>query len=158
MSAALERNLALVAALEFNAGVQALVDPPGVYSLVPKSNPGSRYIIVGTTNESNVETFNRVGAMGSEEIHIYTPINDGKIGGLRVYKAIHAALNRKKLPMDGHRMIMGRVEYILDLIDEDGQSVHTMARYTALSMPEAPAAAASTESSGDFTVQPIFGL
>jgi hypothetical protein len=132
VSAAYPLTVALEAALSGHQGVAGVVGLEGVHSLKAGAHASLPYILLGSSAEGDSSVFGRKGFENEEELHLYTPIETQKEGALQLYAQVHDALDRKLLPLAGHDMVYGTLELVIVLEDEDGEAVHTFARYITL--------------------------
>ena len=123
---------ALYTALTGDTGLMALLAHPtgfaGVYARLAKAGAPLDYIVLGSSQETDNDTFGRPGKVGTEILHLWsTDIAKAKA----IYAACERLLNRPRLTLAGHTMVRGRLEYLTDQTDPDGSAVQVVARYRA---------------------------
>ena len=137
-------TVALVAAIEADAPLMALLVADGVYTgEAPadtplddgQSPPVKRgYVIVGSTAEQPAGSqFGREGHAGTVYLHIWgrTRADTGAI-----YTELARVLDGPLLQVDGHTMVEGALEKLLDKRDPppDDAATQAVLRYTARTM------------------------
>lgn len=105
-----------------------------VYSLgtVPKDPPTS-YVELGESAERSAGVFMQGGNTSEETLTLVTERRAGKMGSGLALAALVDALDGRRLTIDGHRMLSGRVELVTVFADPDTAHMRTVCRYTVVS-------------------------
>jgi hypothetical protein len=129
---------AIVSAVEASASLQALLAPPGIYSLEPSEGTPYPYITFGLTTETDDDMFNADGTLASVQLDVWTllesPLDDGSFEvssrlAEQIYGELRQLLHKRPLAVAGFRMVMGTITLVATLLDPDGEHVHAIVRY-----------------------------
>lgn len=121
MSAALELQKAIFAALHGNSALIAALGGPRVYDLAPATVPFP-YITFGRASIYDWSTATERGAEQLVTLHVWSKAK-GKREVLELMDLIRARLDDAALTLDGHRLVNLRMDFQEARFDED-LSVH----------------------------------
>lgn len=127
MAASEKVDIALVAAVEGDAPLRALLAGDMIYSgEIPEGSPLD-YVQIPTGAEDAVgHAFGVDGSEGETELHIWTK-DTSRMSVLVIYGHLRRLLRR--LPLDGHRMLAGRCDLVATMLDPDRAAMHGVVRY-----------------------------
>jgi hypothetical protein len=118
-------------------GVATLVKGASrIYAGAAPQNTTPPFIILGNSTEVDQSVFNKPGANSTVTIDIYTPGGRDKESCLAVYRAMMRKLHYQKLPMPSglHTMIVGTLDLIFCIPDQDGTAMHAACIYRVQSL------------------------
>lgn len=124
---------ALYATLTANAGVTSALGGARVYDDVP-SRTEFPYITFGQSTARDWSTGTEPGREHTITLHVWSRAR-GRKEADDVMAAAEAALHDAALTLDGHRLINLRHEFSDARRDPDGETVHGIARYRAVTEP-----------------------
>lgn len=124
---------ALYATLTANAGVTAALGGARVYDDVP-SRTTFPYITFGQSTARDWSTGTEPGREHTITLHVWSRAR-GRKEADDVMAAAEAALHDAALTLDGHRLINLRHEFSDARREPDGETVHGIARYRAVTEP-----------------------
>lgn len=124
---------ALYATLTANAGVTSALGGPRVYDDVP-SRTEFPYITFGQSTARDWSTGTEPGREHTITLHVWSRAR-GRKEADDVMAAAEAALHDAALTLDGHRLINLRHEFSDARREPDGETVHGIARYRAVTEP-----------------------
>ena len=119
-------TVAHVGALVDTQAVTDLIGEHGVYAdEVPADTP-LPYITLGSSSETPRPMFSRSGAENTDELHIWA---DTRREVQQIFGVVAPVLQGAQLTVEGHQMIVSRIELVATMRDPTGIS-HGVARYT----------------------------
>lgn len=127
MSAAWPLQVAMVEALEADAGLAAL--GATVHDLDPPEGTPLPYVVVGTSGEASRGTFHRRGFAAADQLHVYHA-GPGRGGALAIYDRIRDVLSGELAPV-GYRVLTRRVALLL-VMQEPAGVVHAVVAFEPL--------------------------
>ncbi|MEO1695326.1 MAG: DUF3168 domain-containing protein [Pseudomonadota bacterium] len=114
-------------------GVTSLLGGAHIYDHVPR-NTGFPYVTFGQTTERDWSTG---GAEGNEHIvtlHVWSQA-PGRRQVHRIIAAIRSQLHEADLPLSGYRLINLRHEFTETRREADGETLHGLIRFRAVTEP-----------------------
>lgn len=101
-------------------------------------NTAPPFVVIGSPSENEQSTFNRPGSSAAIFIDAYTPGGRDRETNLALYRAIKRRLHYKKLTLPSalHVMILGTVELLFSIPDEDGESMHASMVYRVIAVEQ----------------------
>lgn len=137
MSAIGALQIAIDTIISGDAQLGAILKGNKVYSLVAPLGSERPFVTLGGSRESALPLFRRSAPAknGEEDIHIFSGRND-KLEIIKIYQHLDRLLNYAELPLEGHRMVRGRLT-LVDIIGDDGGGSHGILRYEVLTQRNA---------------------
>jgi len=136
-AAAWSLQQSIFAALTADAALTALLDGTRIYDDVPQGTQPP-YLTLGQSTERDWSTGGDPDTeAGSEHIltlHVWSSAR-GKKQAHDIIGAIRAALHDQPLTLTGHRLVNLRHEFSETRRDPDGETIHGLARFRAVTEP-----------------------
>lgn len=133
-SASFALQAAIFAALSADSGLAALAGtPPRLYDDVPP-RPSYPYVTLGQSSERDWSADSDPGAEHVLTLHVWSKAA-GRKEALAIAAAIHSVLQDAPLSLAGHRLINLRHEISEARRDPDGETIHGLVRFRAVTEP-----------------------
>ncbi len=125
---------ALYAALTSDTGLTTLLGGAKVYDLAPRSAK-LPYITIGMTQERDWSTSSEEGGEHTITLHIWTE-NQGRKQTAQIMATVQEALKTTTLSLADHHLINLTYEFSEIRRDPDGEVLHGLIRYRAITEPK----------------------
>ncbi|HWB46503.1 MAG TPA: DUF3168 domain-containing protein [Hyphomicrobiaceae bacterium] len=132
-SAALSLQQAIFASLTADAALTALLGGPRIYDGAPQGS-AFPYLTFGQSTARDWSTATDDGKEHIFTIHVWSRTR-GTSEAQAIMDAVRAALHDQPLTLDGHRLVNLRAEFSDSRRDPDGQTMHGMVRFRAVTEP-----------------------
>jgi hypothetical protein len=133
MSASWSLQKAIFDALSADAALTALLEPGRIYDDVPQGSP-LPYISLGQATAQDWSTGSEEGTEHLLTVHVWSGAR-GKKQAHEILGAIRAALHDRPLTLAGHRLVNLRHEHSEVRRAPDGETIHGLARFRAVTEP-----------------------
>jgi hypothetical protein len=133
MSAAWSLQQSVFAALSADAALTALLGPGRIFDDVPQGT-ALPYVALGRTTAQDWSTGSEDGTEHLFTVHVWSSAR-GKKQAHEVLGAVRAALHEQPLAVAGHSLINLRHEHSEVRRDPDGETIHGLARFRAVTEP-----------------------
>lgn len=132
-SAAYELQKALYAALTSNAPLTGMLGGAKIYDDVPRG-ASLPYITFGQSTLRDWSTGTEPGYEHLITLHVWSRVN-GEREAHQIMSAIRDCLHDVALTVAAHRLVNLRFEFSDMLRDSDGETIHGIVRYRAVTEP-----------------------
>jgi Protein of unknown function (DUF3168) len=133
MSPAWSLQQSIFAALVADAALTALLGTGRIFDDVPQGSP-LPYVTFGQAAQRDWSTAGEDGTEHLITLHVWSAAG-GKKQAHEILSALHAALHDRPLSLAGHHLVNLRHEHSEIRRDPDGQTVHGLARFRAVTEP-----------------------
>lgn len=133
MSANFELQKSIFETLAGNAAVVSLLGGPHIHEQAPR-DARFPYITFGQTSVRDWSTGTESGLEHIVTLHVWSR-SGGKKQVEEIIAAMNAALGEAVLSLNGHALINLRFEFADARRDPDGETLHGIVRYRAVSEP-----------------------
>lgn len=125
-------EVALVAALEADAPLTAILAGDQIYSGTAPEGSAFPYLTLGESTEGEFNKFMRRGNDTTCTLHIWSQVG-GKQQVLTIWGHLERILNRKKLTLTAPgEQLFGTAQLVTVVSDPDGITTHGVVRYRSL--------------------------
>jgi hypothetical protein len=132
-SASWSLQQSVFAALTADAALTALIGAGRIHDDVPQGT-GLPYLTLGHTTERDWSTGSDSGIEHVLTLHVWSGAK-GKKEAHEILGAVRTALHDQPLTLTGHRLVNLRHEFSEARRDPDGETVHGLARFRAVTEP-----------------------
>lgn len=135
-------QVAIVAAIEADSGLRALLAGDMIYNIQPPQGTPFPYLTLGFAQEVDDNLFGRPGTLAGQIIDGWTrktTVTDGlsqELGGKQladIYSRVRYVLHQQPLSVDGFAVVLGNVSLLSTMEDPDGLTLHASMRYDVTS-------------------------
>jgi hypothetical protein len=133
MSPSWSLQQSVFAALSADAALTALLGPGRIFDDVPQGT-ALPYVALGRTTAQDWSTGSEDGTEHLFTVHVWSGAT-GKKQAHEILGAVRAALHEQPLAVAGHSLINLRHEHSEVRRDPDGETIHGLARFRAVTEP-----------------------